>query len=427
MCRPRNIRPALTQRAIEAVKPGRKDRFLWDGTEHGLGVKITPAGSKIFILQKTIHGRLRRITLGPHGDLTLDAARKQARRLNGEIAHGRDPIADAKAQREERERRDRSEKTVDDLWERYWLEVVSPHNRARTASEKNYMWRSRIKPSIGGRKIKDVTDQDVWVIVRSGMRSDKKGNIVSGRAAAGNLYRLLHHMFAKALAWGLRPRELDNPLANIAEPKVNRRERLLAEGEVRALLKALDQAAAERSENEAALTAIRTAIHTGARISEILGLQWKEVRQGERELHLTDTKTGFSKRFVSEEALAVINSIERLPGCPFVFRSPRDPKLPIEYTLVRKVFKRITSRAGVPNCTLHTIRHWFSTMTANNVSNHRVGMALTGHKSHAAYMTYVHGEKEQAKALAAQIGMFTRSLTDEGESRKVAALRKAAQ
>jgi integrase len=192
-------------------------------------------------------------------------------------------------------------------------------------------------------------------------------------------------------------------------------------------LKALDQAAAERSENEAALTAIRTAIHTGARISEILRLQWKEVRQGERELHLTDTKTGFSKRFVSEEALAVINSIERLPGCPFVFRSPRDPKLPIEYTLVRKVFKRITSRAGVPNCTLHTIRHWFSTMTANNVSNHRVGMALTGHKSHAAYMTYVHGEKEQAKALAAQIGMFTRSLTDEGESRKVAALRKAAQ
>jgi hypothetical protein len=64
------------------------------------------------------------------------------------------------------------------------------------------MWKSRIEPSIGRLKVKDVTNQDAGAIVRSALRFDKEGKIVSGRAAAGNLYRLLHHVFAKALLWG---------------------------------------------------------------------------------------------------------------------------------------------------------------------------------------------------------------------------------
>jgi integrase len=244
-----------------------------------------------------------------------------------------------------------------------------------------------------------------------------------------------------ALLWGLRSRALGNPLEGVSEPKVPRRERLLTRGEVGALLKAIKKASANAAKktatrskkrtkealNAVALAAIEAAIHTGARISEILSLRWEEVRQDEMELHLRDTKTGFSRRQISPEALAAINKVERRPGCPYVFYSPRNPTRPIEYKLVRRTFKQIALEAGVSNCTLHTVRHWFSTITANTVSNPRVGMALTGHKSHAAYMTYVHGEKEQAKALAEQIGIFTRSLIDERESRKVAALRKATQ
>ena len=271
-----------------------------------------------------------------------------------------------------------------------------------------------VQRSIGALKVRAVTDQDVSAIIRGAMLTDKKGNIVAGRGTAGNLYRLLRHMFSKAILWRLRQRELGNPLEGISEPKVRRRERLLSKGEVGALLEVIDEAA-ERSENAVALAAIKTAVHTGARISEILQLQWQDVRPDEMELHLRDTKTGFSRRPISPEALARINGMERRPGCPFVFRSPRNPTQPVEYTLVRKTFNQVAAKAGITNCTLHTMRHWFSTMTANNVSNPRVGMALTGHKSHAAYMNYVHGEKEQAKALAEQIGVFTRSLIDERE------------
>ena len=49
-------------------------------------------------------------------------------------------------------------------------------------------------------------------------------------------------------------------------------------------------------------------------------------------------------------------------------------------------------------------------MTANSVSNARVGMALTGHKSHSAYMNYIHGDKEQARALADQLAALANGL-----------------
>jgi hypothetical protein len=58
------------------------------------------------------------------------------------------------------------------------------------------------------------------------LRLDDAGQVRGGKAEAGNLYRLLHHMFRKALAWKLRPKEAGNPLENTTEPKVERRERL---------------------------------------------------------------------------------------------------------------------------------------------------------------------------------------------------------
>jgi integrase len=85
---------------------------------------------------------------------------------------------------------------------------------------------------------------------------------------------------------------------------------------------------------------------------------------------------------------------------------------PLTYNTVAKAFRRVAACAGIARCSLHTIRHWFATMTANSVSNARVGMALTGHKSHAAYMNYVHGDKAQARALADQLAALAEGLAN---------------
>jgi integrase len=305
---------------------------------------------------------------------------------------------------------ERRQRTVRDLWGRYSKEVVAIENKPRTAADKTRMWERRIEPAIGHLKINDVSEEDAGAVVRAPLRLDAAGQVIGGKAEAGNLYRLLHHMFRKALQWSLRAKEAGNPLESVTEPKVARRERLLTGGEIGALIQALDAAEADGAEQPQAIAAIRAAILTGARISELLTLRWRDIRREEMELHLPDTKTGFSRRPISAAAFAVFDGVERMPGVEFVFRAVNTPTEPLPYNTVEKVFRRIARRAGIERCTLHTIRHWFATMTANSVSNARVGMALTGHKSHAAYMNYINGDKEQERALADQLAALANGL-----------------
>ncbi len=65
-----------------------------DSELRGFGVKVFPSGLKSFFVEKKVQGKTRRITLGRYGELTAEQARKEAVKLAGQIATGRDPIAD---------------------------------------------------------------------------------------------------------------------------------------------------------------------------------------------------------------------------------------------------------------------------------------------------------------------------------------------
>jgi hypothetical protein len=60
----------ITKGAVDSVKPGCKDSYLWDDELKGFGLKITPTGAKIYLVQYRLGGRagrVRRVTLGQHG------------------------------------------------------------------------------------------------------------------------------------------------------------------------------------------------------------------------------------------------------------------------------------------------------------------------------------------------------------------------
>ena len=376
---------------------------------------------RYFTLRRSVNGRQVEEKLGWASEgWTIARAQEELIRLRQADRTGKGPATlreEREANRQAEQKRTeeeaaeaRRQKTVADLWDRYSKEVVAIENKPSTAAEKIRMWERRIKPAIGNLKINNVTEEDTGKVVRAPLRLDEAGQVVSGKAEAGNIYRLLHHMFRKAIGWKLRAKEAGNPLENVVEPRVPRRERLLTGGEIGALLKTLDTVEANGAEHPRVIAALRVVILAGPRISEPLGLRWPEIRRDEMELHLPDTKTGFSRRPISAATLAVLDSVERIPGVEFVFPDINTPNRHLPYHTVEKAFRRIVRAAGVKDCTLHTIRHWFSTMTANSVSNQRVGMALTGHKSHAAYMNYIHGDNEQARALAEQLAALANGL-----------------
>lgn len=75
----RNSQP-LTERTIQAAKPGAKPIFLWDSSLAGFGVRIQPSGLKSYILDYR-HGhplRQRRATIARVGEVPLKAARDRA-------------------------------------------------------------------------------------------------------------------------------------------------------------------------------------------------------------------------------------------------------------------------------------------------------------------------------------------------------------
>src|SRR5260370_26805517 len=86
----------ITKKTVDGAHPNGADQFLWDREAKGFGCKITARGNKVYILQYRKGGRgspTRRVTIGRHGAMTPDQARKEATRLLGAIAQGHDPAA----------------------------------------------------------------------------------------------------------------------------------------------------------------------------------------------------------------------------------------------------------------------------------------------------------------------------------------------
>ena len=91
----------LTERRIRDLKPRPKTRILWDRDVTGLGVRITPAGSKAFILNYRVDGRERRATLARCSEISLRDARDRAGRELTAIRNGEaDPLERRREARE---------------------------------------------------------------------------------------------------------------------------------------------------------------------------------------------------------------------------------------------------------------------------------------------------------------------------------------
>ncbi len=73
----------ITKRAVDAAKPGERDTYLWDADLSGFGLKVTPTGGKVYLVQFRLggrKGRTRRVTIGRHGSpWTPESARNEAK------------------------------------------------------------------------------------------------------------------------------------------------------------------------------------------------------------------------------------------------------------------------------------------------------------------------------------------------------------
>ena len=85
----------LTKRTVDALEVDRKDAVFWDRELAGFGVRVHATGRKTYVVQSRGPGGPKRVTLGRHGELAVEEARKRAACLIDRIKRGEDLSAAA--------------------------------------------------------------------------------------------------------------------------------------------------------------------------------------------------------------------------------------------------------------------------------------------------------------------------------------------
>ncbi len=319
--------PRLTKQLIDETSfPATGQIFVRDTELKGFALRVTP-GRKSFILEKRIRGRMRRLTLGPYGPLTLDQARKIAARDVGAIAQGADPA---------QLRQDRlHEPTFADLTTQY-LERHAP--RKRSGRDDRAMLDTHLAV-FRTRKLTDVTRNDVARL------HAKVGETAPYRA--NRLVALLRKMFNLARDWGLSAGE--NPATRIQMFQEEARDRFVQPEELPRLFLATAE------ESDPSIRAVfLTALLTGARRTEVLTMRWEDVSLPRAEWRIPQTKSGRPHLLPLPHALvALLRTLPRIEGNPHVF--PGEQGIG-HLQNMKRAWDRIRLKAGIPDVRFHDLR-----------------------------------------------------------------------
>jgi integrase len=371
----------ITKRTVDALQPAKKDVYLWDTDRAGFGVKVTPSGRKVYLVQYRIGGKknpTRRVTIGVHGNLTADEARDQARSILAQVSLGNDPAVE-KAKK-------RKEDTIAELTERYFNEHVKEHNKDSTAKEVRRIIDTKIIPKIGSHKINELTRAHVkaW---HYGMRAKP---YEANRALA-----YCSKMMSLASGdWELR---LDNPCHGVKKFPEKKRERFFSEAELKKIGEALDEAQIGNMFNPSCAHAIRLLALTGCRLGEILSLTWGEVDIPNSCIRLKDAKTGAR---IVPLGLHASTYLEQIPKVgDFVVHSI-DSDLPLSDGTLRRFWDWIKEKAKLGNSRPHDFRHTAGTYAAQAGFNAFIVRDLLGHKTLAMTGRYVERSADPLKIAA---------------------------
>ena len=88
---PRRAELTISKRTVDGLSVEARDAVFWDRKLPGFGARVYPSGRKIYVVQSRGPGGSKRITLGRHGELTVEQARKQAVAVIDRIKKGRGP------------------------------------------------------------------------------------------------------------------------------------------------------------------------------------------------------------------------------------------------------------------------------------------------------------------------------------------------
>jgi integrase len=385
-------RQRITKRLVDSLAPRDREFIVWDTDVRRFGIRVRCTGSKFYVLRFRIGGHQRWVTIGEHGDpWTPDTAREEGLRLIGLKAAGKDPAAERDT--------GKTMPTLEEFSKRYVDEYAEPHKKLRSLAEDRGNLRRVILPALGRLRLDRITRADVTRFHLS--RKDRPTN-------ANRCLALLSHLFTMAEKWGLRSQGT-NPCRHVERFRETKRERFLSDVELARLGSALveaeklGEAGKEGGESPFAVAAVRFALFTGARASEVLSLTWPAVGLGTGTVRLTDSKTGVKTLYLNPPALDVLKRLPRVAENPHVIVGGRKDKA-LTLSGLEQVWQRIRTRARLEDVRLHDLRHSFASVAAAAGNSLLIIGTLLGHAQSATTQRYAHLSADPLRAASSRIG-----------------------
>lgn len=401
----------ITKRLVDtALVSGHKPLFIFDTELAGFILKVTPAGHRSYQVRYRMGGRstpLKTYTLGKHGALSPDQARRLAQSIIGDVRRGIDPAAAKALKRAE----DRGARTVAALSIDFLAIYGEAKLKPRSLIEYRRAFVKHINPSIGHIKVRDVTHGDVERLHHV-MRT--MGPTANRSVAA------LSKFFSWAIRCGYRP-DRNNPCKGLEKYKEQARERYLAPAEISAVGEAI-----RACEHANVITPwhaglFRCLMLTGMRRDELRTLEWRWVDLERKVFTLPDSKTGRRDIPIAAPVQQILSALPRIEGNPFVFCGAR-PGQPI--INIAKAWKRVLKAAGIAHARPHDLRHTAASIgVAAGASLLLIGGVL-GHKNSKTTERYSHLSDDPVRATTEAIAERVAKALDGGGADVVQLRRK---
>lgn len=403
-----SIRARLTKKVIDAALADDQEIQIWDTEIKGFFLRVHPSGRKTYALKYRVGRCQRKLTIGQHGSpWTVDDARIAAKTALSRATLGTDPAL------EKREARDAL--TVADLIDRYLRDgpATKPSKRQSTWDIDASNLNRHVRPLIGrivantlsradaARCISDTSAGKTKASIKTKLRG--RARITGGPGTA----RRTRITAAAMFNWGVQNELVsDNPFKSIKLAPQHGRERFLTTVEAKRLLEAIDSTLEPDQAD-----AIRLLLLTGARKTEILGLQWDEVELTHSSIALSaartkaGTKTGGRRIMLSPGAGSILShrreANDRLDEpSPYVFPARRGEG---HMVFLRKPFLAACAEAKVHNLRIHDLRHSFASFAAADGASLFLIGKLLGHASMRSTERYAHLADDPLKAAAAGV------------------------
>ena len=378
---PRRSDLKISKRTVDALSVEGKDAVFWDHDLAGFGVRVYTTGRKVYVMQSRGPRGLKRVTIGRHGEISAEQARKDAAVIIDRIKRGEDPVP---APTE-------PELTVAGLAERYARAHIAVNCKANSARTYRGLLDKHILPELGDLTVSAVERGHVAAL-HYRLRDTPR--------TANQVVKVLSKMFSLAEAWGLAPAGT-NPCRSVRKYRVREHERFLTGEEFQRLGRVLNAAEADGSVYPHAIAAIRLLLLTGCRRSEIISLRWDDVDWTAGELRLRDAKTGPRMVLMTPAVAGVLEAIPRIPDNPYAIAGMK-PGAPLSN--INQHWARLRARAGLEDVRIHDLRHSYASRAlALGESLTMIGKLL-GHVKVGTTARYAHLARDTEKVSATRVG-----------------------